>query len=150
MGIVLIVFLSVLLLAGMVLMWEARTGRYTPRTPWGATLRATLFFAAVVVGSALLMRTVGASVILAATLVPVTALSLLRLSMLVRPIVGASARGLATSAVLGMILLFGLGASLSLLPHALDQRVIVEQIFYGENPGSQRSIDPAARRVSRV
>jgi hypothetical protein len=100
--------------------------------------------------SALLARTVGSSLVLAATLVPVTGLSLLRLSMLVRPIVGGSLRGLATSAVLALILLFGLSTSLSMLPEALDQRVIVEQIFYGDSPGDQRSIDPAARRVSRV
>jgi hypothetical protein len=149
--IVLSSFLLVLLLAGVVLVWEARTGRLAPQSQVGASIRAALFFAALVIGAALLVRTAGSSPVLALALVPVTALSLYRLAMLVRPVVGRTARqAVGSVSVLLMVLALGLGASLSLLPEPLDQRIIVEKIFYGDSPGDQRSIDPAARRPSRV
>jgi asparagine N-glycosylation enzyme membrane subunit Stt3 len=148
---VLIVFLLVLIAAATLLVWEARTGRLDPGSHLGASVRATLFFAAVVVGGALLVRSSGSSLLLALALLPVTGFSVYRFWMLIRPILGRSVRqAVATFCVVAVATIFGLGASLSLLPERLDQRVIIEQIFYGDSPGDQRSIDPAARRTARV
>lgn len=149
--IVLSAFLMVLLSAGSVLMWEARSGRLEPATNTSASFRAALFFAAGVVGTALFIRTAPSSLLFAMTLVPVTGLSLYRLSMLLRPVIGRTVhQAFRTLALLAVVLGLGLGASLSLLPERLDQRVIVEKIFYGDSQGDSRSIDPAARRTARV
>lgn len=139
-------FLFVLLLAGSVLLWEARTGSLTPRTLRGAWGRMSLFFVAAVVGSALLLRIAPGSVLLAMALVPVTALSLFRVTSLAR-------RGRSRpAAVLGLALALaiGLGASLHALPQTLDERVLFEQIFYPGGTPQVGSIDPDARRVVRL
>jgi hypothetical protein len=143
---VLSLYLIVLLLSGSVLLWEARTGRMTPGSPWSARLRAGLFFAAAVVGGALLLRTFGASPMLAAALVPVTALSLFRLVWITR----LRRPGLLAGGVLAVALAVGLSASLSFVPKPLDQRDLFELIFHPDGSTDSRSIDPAARRSVRA
>jgi hypothetical protein len=148
---VLALFLGVLLIAGIALIWEARTGRLEPQRPFTATLRVALFFAAAVAGGALLLRSASASPALALALVPVTGLSLFRLTMLSRPIISrGSGRRLVSLLVLATALVAGLTISLSMLPQSLDQRVFIEQIFHRDAPSDTRSIDPAARRSSRA
>jgi len=148
---VLAFFLAVLLVAGIALIWEARTGRLMPRRPLTATIRVSLFFAAAVVGAALLVRTSASSPLIALALVPVTGLSLFRLTMLARPLlIRARSRAYASFLVLAVALAVGVTISLSMLPRALDQRVFIEQIFHRDAPADTRSIDPAARRSSRV
>lgn len=142
-------FLIILLIAGVVLIWEARTGQLTPRTSTGATIRTTLFFVAAVVGGAMLMRTASASLLLSIALVPVTGLSLYRFVMLVRPAL-QPVRALVPVLIIVMALVVGMTTSYSMLPKHLDQQVIIEQIFMRESPPAQRSIDPAARRVVRA
>jgi hypothetical protein len=135
-------FLLLLLVAGTVLIWEARTGSLTPRTPWGGSARATLFFMAGVVGAALFYRTAPSSALLAAALVPVTVLSLFRLVMLLR----RRWRGVSATMSLVVLLFTGTSVSLLLLPKPLDQRTFIEQIFHIETSQNGRSIDPASRR----
>lgn len=148
---VLALFLAVLLVAGSALIWEARTGRLEPRRPWTATMRVALFFAAAVVGSALLVRTSAASPLMALALVPVTGLSLFRLTMLSRPLLTRRASKAALSfVVIAVALVIGVSVSLTMLPKGLDQRVFMEQIFHRDAPADTRSIDPAARRSSRA
>lgn len=139
-------FLAVLLLAGAVLMWEARTGRLTPSSLRTGIGRGGLFFAAAVFGGALFMRSLDASPLLAATLAPVTGLSLFRLVSLTRL---RWRSGLAVLA-LALALFGGLSASLRALPGPLDQRTIVEQIFHSDRGPQAVSINPAARRSVRT
>jgi hypothetical protein len=139
-------FLFLLLLSGAVLVWEARTGRFMPRSFWAGLSRGGLFFAAAVVGGWLLLRTFEASPLLALALVPVTGLSLVRCVVLAR----ARWRGGLAVAALALALFAGLSASLSALPEPLDQRALFEQIFHTDTHRTPGSIDPAARRSVRL
>jgi len=143
---VLSLFLFVLIVSGVVLLWEARTGRMTPEASWDARARAALFFAATVFGGALLLRAAGASPLLALALVPVTVLSLYRLVAITR----RRRPGMVAAGALALALALGLTAGLSVVPKPLDQRDLFELIFYPDATPDARSIDPAARRVVRA
>ncbi len=144
-------FLVVLLATGVLLVWEARTGKLTPSSSRNATLRASLFFAAAVVGGALLMRSASSSLLLAAALAPVTGLSLVRFVAILRPTMSLGRwTGLVSASVILAFLAVGVWASMSLLPQELDQKSFIEQIFQRDIPSDSRSIDPAARRTGRA
>lgn len=141
-----VLFLSVLIAAGGVLIWEVRTGRFTSGSRRRDAWRAALFFLATVVGSALLIRSAGGAVLLAAAFVPVTVLSLMRFVALVR----ARWAGAATSLVLALALLLGTVASLAALPDTGRHGVLLEQILHPDRAGHPESIDPDARRPVRL
>jgi hypothetical protein len=145
------VFMLILLLAGGVLIWEARTGRLSPAGRLDGAFRGTLFFAAAVIGGALLVGTADSSLLLATALAPVTVLSMIRLVMILRARAAARERRvLAPLAVMALLLSLGVAATLEVLPRPLDQRVFIEKIFHIDTPGDSRSIDPAARRTARA
>lgn len=145
------VFMLVLLFAGGVLIWEARTGRLSPAGGLDAAFRGTLFFAAAAVGGALLVGTADSSLLLATALAPVTVLSLVRLVMILRARAAARERRVfAPLVIVAMLLSLGVAATLEVLPRPLDQRVFIEKIFHLDSSGDSRSIDPAARRTARV
>lgn len=138
-------FLIILIVAGAVLIWEARTGRFASGSRWDAG-RGGLFFLATVIGSALLIRSAGGAVLLAAAFVPVTLLSLMRFVALAR----ARWAGAASSLVLALALVVGTVASLSALPEPGSRGMLLEQILHPERAGVPESIDPAARRPVRL
>lgn len=140
------VFLSILLLSGAVLVWEARRGGYEPKTRAGWLFRVILFGAAAMVGGALLIRTSGMAPLLALTLAPVTVLSLYRFVALVPRRYDVVVR----FTVLAFVLYLGTASALRSLPPRLDQRAFVEQIFVIEGQRAGHSIDPAARRSVRA
>lgn len=139
-------FLLILIVAGGVLIWEARTGRFTSGSRRRDAWRGALFFLATVVGSALLVRSAGGTILLAAAFVPVTLLSLMRLVTLAR----ARWTGAATSFVLALALVLGTAASLAALPGPLDRGLFLERILHPERTGFPPSIDPDARRPVRL
>ena len=146
MPLVAIFFLTVLLAAGSVLMWEARTGRFTAATPRREAWRGALFFLATVAGGALLVRSMGGTVLFALAFIPVTVLSLMRFVALVRRRwVGA------VSAVAMAIALFvGLTLSLQALPEPISEGYFLEHIFQLDDGPSRGSIDPDSRRSVRM
>lgn len=139
-------FLSILIVAGGVLIWEARTGRFTSASRRRDTWRGAIFFLSTVVGSAFLIRSAGGAVLLAAVFVPVTVLSLMRLVTLAR----VRWTSPSTSLVLALALVLGTAASLAALPGPLDRGLFLERILYPERTGSPPSIDPDARRPVRL
>lgn len=139
-------FLAVLIVAGSVLIWEARTGQFTSGSRRGDAWRGALFFLATVVGSAFLIRSAGGSVLLLAAFVPVTLLSLMRFVTLAR----ARWAGAASSFVLALALVLGTVASLTVLPGAGQGGAFLEQILHPERAGSPESIAPEARRPVRL
>src|SRR5690606_21018150 len=106
------VFLALLIVAGGVLMWEARTGRFAAETPRRDVWRGLLFFLATVAGGALLVRSVGGTVLLALAFIPVTVLSLMRFVALAR----RRWAGAASVAAMAAALFLGLSLSLWVLP----------------------------------
>lgn len=138
--------LALLIVAGGVLIWEARTGRFTSGSWGGDAWRAALFFAAAVVGSALLIRSAGGALLLLAVFAPVTLLSLMRSVTLVR----LRWAGPAASLVLALALVAGTVATLSVLPDAARSGSLFEHILYPERAGTPESIDPDARRPVRM
>ncbi len=139
------VFLAILLAAGTVLMWEARTGRFTAsrrQESW----RVALFFLATVAGSALLIRSMGGTVLLALVFIPVTVLSLMRFVALAR----RRWRGAASFAALAVVLWGGLWLGLHAVPYPLDEGFFMEHIFHLDGGTGSQSIDPAAGRPVRV
>ena len=139
-------FLSILLAAGGVLMWEARTGRFTAATPQREALRGALFFLATVAGGALLVRSMGGTVLLALAFIPVTVLSLMRFVALVR----RRWIGFASVVVMAVALFGGLSLSLQALPEAISEGDFLQHIFELDNGHSPESIDPDARRSVRL
>ena len=142
----LVFFLLVLIVAGGVLIWEARTGRFASGSRTSDVGRGGLFFLAAVIGSALLIRSAGGALLLAAAFVPVTLLSLVRFVALAR----ARWAGAASSLVLALALALGTAASLSVLPEPGPRGMLLEQILHPERAGAPESIDPAARRPVRM
>ena len=134
------------MLAGGVLIWEARTGQFTSATPQRDAWRAVLFFLAAVVGGALLIRSAGGTILLALAFIPVTLLSLMRFVMLVRQrwVSGPSTIALALAR------LGGTAVGLSMLPEPIHQGVFLEQIFHLEGGPLPDSIDPDAGRPVRL
>lgn len=135
--------LLVLLAAGAVLIWEARTGRFSGTSARWETGRVILFFLAAVAGSALLIRAVDTAALMGLALVPVTALSLVRFVALARRRWG----GWAPAGLAMLALLAGIGVSLLIMPDPLGQTSLVRHILDGSAP--QRSIDPEARFTVR-
>lgn len=138
--------LAVLILAGGVLLWEARTGRLASATPERDTWRGVLFFVATVVGGALLIRSAGGTILLALAFVPVTLLSLMRFVMLARQ---RWTSGVATL-VMALALVVGTLVGLSVLPQPIEHGMFLEQIFHREGGPIPDSIDPGAARPVRV
>ena len=139
-------FLAILMLAGCVLIWEARTGRFSSATRQRDTWRVVLFFLATAIGGALLIRSVGGTILLALAFLPVTLLSLMRFVALARQ---RWTSGL-SSAVLALALLVGMIAGLSVLPEPIRQGDLLEQIFHPERGPMPDSIDPDAGRPVHV
>ena len=142
MSLAVVLFLLVLIAAGTVLIWEARTGRFTSGSRRRDAWRGALFFLATVVGSALLIRSAGGALLLLAAFVPVTVLSLMRFVTLAR----ARWAGAASSLVLALALLAGTVVSLSVLPGPTARGAFLEQIFYPDGDAGPPSIHPGARR----
>ena len=141
-----LIFLAILIIASTVLMWEARTGRFTSRTDTWNVLRGGLFFLATVVGGTLLIRSVDSALLLALAFVPVTLLSLMRFVAIGR----ARRGGFASLASMVLALFLGISLSLRALPEPIDEGFFLEHILYGGDGGSPESIDPGARRSVRV
>lgn len=139
-------FLLVLILAGGVLMWEARTGRFTAATPRREAWRGALFFLATVAGGALLVRSMGGTVLLALAFIPVTVLSLMRFVALVR----RRWAGSISAVAMAVVLFLGLSLSLQALPEPINEGYFLEHIFHLETGVSPESIDPDARRSVRM
>ena len=146
MALIVSLFLVILIAAGGVLIWEARTGRFTSGSRRRDAWRGALFFLSTVVGSAFLIRSAGGAILLAAAFVPVTVLSLMRLVTLAR----ARWAGAATSFVLALALVLGTAASLAALPGPLDRGLFLERILHPDRTGFPPSIDPDARRPVRL
>jgi hypothetical protein len=146
MPVTVVAFLVVLLLAGVVLMWEARTGRFTAETPSWDAGRGALFFLATVVGGALLVRSMVGTVLLALAFIPVTTLSLMRFVALTRQ----RWVGVASFVTMAVALFVGLQLSLHALPEPIDQGFFVEHIFHLGGESTPESIDPDARRTIRM
>jgi hypothetical protein len=141
-----IVFLFVLLVAGIVLMWEARTGRFAAdRLRWDL-LRGGLFFLATVAGGALLIRSMGGTVLLALAFIPVTILSLMRFVALTR----RRWVGVASFMTMAVTLFVGLQLSLMALPEPIDQGFFIEHVLQLGGESMPESIDPDARRTIRM
>src|SRR6056297_2090891 len=120
-----VAFLVVLLLAGITLMWEARTGRFSAdRLRWDIG-RGGLFFLASVVGGALLIRSMGGTVLLAMAFIPVTILSLMRFVALTR----RWWVGVVSFVAMAVALFVGLQLSLLALPAPIDQGFFIEHVF---------------------
>ena len=141
-----ILALLLLIVAGGVLIWEARTGSFSSGSGRRDVWRTALFFAAAVVGSALLIRSAGGTLLLLAAFVPVTLLSLLRFVALVR----LRWAGAASSFVLALALVAGTVATLAVLPDGGRQGAFLEQILHPERAGVPESINPDARRPVRT
>lgn len=139
-------FLLVLLASGTVLMWEARTGRFTAATPRREAWRGALFFLATVAGGALLVRSMGGTVLLALAFIPVTVLSLMRFVALVR----RRWMGSVSAVVMAVALFLGLSLSLQALPEPISEGYFLEHIFHLDDGRSPESIDPDARRSVRM
>lgn len=139
-------FLCVLLLAGIVLMWEARTGRFTADGAWWDVGRGALFFLATVAGGTLLIRSMGGTVLLALAFIPVTLLSLMRFVALTRQ----RWVSVASVAAMALALFGGLTLSLRALPEPIDEAFFLERIFHLGGADSPESIDPDASRVIRT
>lgn len=137
---------ALLIVAGGVLIWEARAGSFTSGSARGDAWRAVLFFAAASVGSALLIRSAGGALLLIAAFAPVTLLSLVRFVALVR----LRWAGAASSVVLALALVAGTVATLSALPETGRQGSFLEQILGPERVASPESINPDARRPVRM
>ncbi len=146
MPVAVVVFLTILFIAGVVLMWEARTGRFTAATRQQESWRAALFFLATVAGSALLIRSMGGTILLALVFVPVTILSLMRFVALAR----RRWQGAASFVTLAFVLWAGLWLGLYAVPYPLDEGFFMEHIFHLDGGPGSRSIDPAAGRPVRV
>lgn len=146
MSVTLVAFLCVLLLAGIVLMWEARTGRFTADERWWDAGRGVLFFLATVAGGTLLIRSMGGTVLLAFAFIPVTLLSLMRFVALTRQ----RWVGVASVVIMAVALFGGLTLSLRALPEPIDEGYFLEHIFHLDSERSPESIDPDARRSVRV
>ena len=140
------VFLLILILAGDLLVWDARTGNLEPSSRAERWFRSTLFFLAAAVGGAIFFRAAPSSFLLAAALLPVTLLSLFRCIGLTR--VRWNTAVPLFSLVVALIL--SISVSMSMLPDPLDQRVFIEKIFMRGGPDNADTIDPAGRRSSRV
>ncbi len=138
------VFLAVLFVAGVVLMWEARTGRFTASSRRWEVVRGTLFFLATVAGGTLLIRSMGGTVLLALVFIPVTVLSLMRFVAITR----RRWPGVASFVTLALLLWSGLWLGLAALPTPLDEGFLLEHILDRGEAG--RSIDPAAGRPVRA
>lgn len=140
------VFLALLIVAGGVLMWEARTGRFAAETPRRDVWRGLLFFLATVAGGALLVRSMGGTVLLALAFIPVTVLSLMRFVALAR----RRWAGAASVAAMAAALFLGLSLSLWVLPEPINEGFFLEHIFHLDGGASPQSIDPDARRSVRM
>lgn len=141
-----LVFLLVLIVAGGVLMWEARTGQFTAATPRREAWRGAFFFLATVVGGALLVRSMGGTVLLALAFIPVTVLSLMRFVALAR----RRWVGAAPVILMAVALFLGLSLSLRALPEPINEGYFLEHIFHLDTGTSPESIDPDARRSVRT
>ncbi len=141
-----VVFLAVLLVAGTVLVWEARTGRFTAASRRQEAWRAALFFLATVAGGALLIRSMGGTVLLALVFIPVTVLSLMRFVALAR----RRWDGARSVLALALVLWAGLWMGLAVLPEPLDEGFFLEHILHLDRGDGGRSIDPAAGRPVRA
>jgi hypothetical protein len=139
-------FLCVLFLAGAVLMWEARTGRFTAASARWDVGRGVLFFLATVVGGALLIRSMGGTVLLALAFIPVTLLSLMRFVTLMRQ----RWSGAATVVAMALALFGGIALSLRAVPEPIDEGYFLEHIFHSGGEAGPDSIDPDARRSIRM
>ncbi|MEM1043085.1 MAG: hypothetical protein AAGI91_10705 [Bacteroidota bacterium] len=146
MPVAVVAFLAILFIAGIVLMWEARTGRFTAASHQQEAWRAVLFFLATVAGSALLIRSMGGTVLLALVFIPVTVLSLIRFVALAR----RRFAGAASFFALALVLWAGLWLGLYAVPYPLDEGFFMEHIFHLDSGPGSRSIDPAAGRPVRV
>ena len=140
------VFLVVLFLAGIVLMWEARTGRFTAEQRWWDVGRGVLFFLASVVGGTLLIRSMGGTVLLALAFIPVTLLSLMRFVALMRE----HWVGMASVVAMALALFGGVTLSLRAVPEPIDEGYFLEHIFHVGGESGPDSIDPDARRSVRL
>jgi hypothetical protein len=146
MSVIVVGFLCVLFLAGIVLMWEARTGRFTAtRLRWDVG-RSVLFFLAAVIGGALLIRSMGGTVLLALAFIPVTLLSLMRFVALTRQRWGGAAPIIA----MALALFGGISLSLRAVPEPIDEGYFLEHIFHLGGETGPDSIDPDARRSIRM
>ena len=140
------VFLVVLFLAGIVLRWEARTGRFTAEQRWWDVGRGVLFFLASVVGGTLLIRSMGGTVLLALAFIPVTLLSLMRFVALMRE----HWVGMASVVAMALALFGGVTLSLRAVPEPIDEGYFLEHIFHVGGESGPDSIDPDARRSVRL
>lgn len=146
MPVTVVAFLSVLFLAGVVLMWEARTGRFTADRRWWDVGRSVLFFLATVAGGALLIRSMGGTVLLALAFIPVTLLSLMRFVALMRQ----RWAGVASVVAMAVALFGGITLSLRAMPEPIDEGYFLEHIFHVGGESGPDSIDPDARRSVRL
>ena len=137
---------GVLVLAAAVLAVEARTGRLAgPTRAWTAA-RASLFAASAVAGLALVVPLSAGAWVLALALLPITALSVLRFSMLL----GAWWHGPVRTVVVVTVLAVGVLAVLPSLPRTLERSFVLDELRPGDAVRSPSdSIDPNALRPVR-
>ncbi|MEL6445307.1 MAG: hypothetical protein AAFV01_11980 [Bacteroidota bacterium] len=137
---------SLLVLGGGLMIYEARTGRLTGATRRRSLGRLAIFFAGAASGAALLISTAGAEWLFALAFVPVTVLCLLRFTMLVRHLAPGWGPALLSSLMLALAVLY----AVQWLPLPLDRAYVVEQIrLIDEARQAPDSINPDARRTVR-
>lgn len=121
-----LVFAAVLFLAlcaaAVVLAMEAHSGRLVGRTPDRTRVRAYVFLAAAVAGGALLVTLAASEWLLMLALLPITALSVVRFTMLAQ----GWWRGWRLVVFTAVALVVGILACLPWLPRPLDRGAIIE------------------------
>lgn len=139
---VLVPFLPLVAAAGLLAV-EAGTGRTVGKTPWGTAGRTAVFAIASAAGVTLLAALSGEEMVVAAALVPLTALSILRFEMLVR----RRTTRLRSALVVMACLAVGLAVGLSTVPVPLTRAHL-----HGEDeaaPANPVSIRRDAGRIVR-
>ncbi len=138
--------LALLMLAAVVLAFEARTGQTGMGSDAATLARALVFLLAAIAGTTLLVALAGGEWPFALTLAPITALSLLRFAMLARQWWTGWRLALLTGALLGV----GVLASVPWTPYPLDRAYVIRALHGAEAAPSPDSIDPGALRPVRA
>ena len=136
-----------LVVAAVLLAYEARTGRLEGTTEREVRWRAAIFLVATVAGAALLIALADSEWLFALALVPITILCLLRFAMLAR----RWWTGWRLTAVTCVLVGVGIGLSVPFMPFPLDRTVIVRELQGIDGVSAPPdTIDPEALRPVRA
>jgi len=136
----------VLLLAVALLIYEAWTGRMGEASEGAALARALVFLPAAVAGGTLLIALADSEWLFALGLVPITALALVRFTMLAR----RWWTGWQLPVLTGALLALGVLLSTPWVPQPLDRTTVIREIHGAEALPAPDTIDPEAQRAVRA